>query len=123
MIDTVTGEVIERRLGTSNEAVLAFVDQITVEHGELLVTYEAGPTGFVPGPGPTPNRDDAQIAAPTPRATKQGPPGQEEPCLILPLDRNALHVGAAPAPRPPASSIGQCMAERHHPRQAGSDYL
>lgn len=46
VIDTVTGEVIERRVGTSHEAVVAFVSEVAAERGPVLVTYEAGPTGF-----------------------------------------------------------------------------
>lgn len=46
VIDTATGEVIERRLGTSSEAVLGFVAEVAADHGPVRVTYEAGPTGF-----------------------------------------------------------------------------
>lgn len=42
-IDAVTGEVIQRRLDATNEAVLAWVQQLT---GPVRVVYEAGPTGF-----------------------------------------------------------------------------
>ncbi|MFN2319008.1 MAG: IS110 family transposase [Dermatophilaceae bacterium] len=46
VIDTVTGEVLERTISPRTEHVVAFIDQITVEHGPVLVTYEAGPTGY-----------------------------------------------------------------------------
>lgn len=46
VIDTVTGEVIERAVAPATAAVVAFVAAVAVEHGPVLVTYEAGPTGF-----------------------------------------------------------------------------
>jgi len=45
-IDTVTGEVIERRLSPAPEVVLGFVGELARDHGPVLVTYEAGPTGY-----------------------------------------------------------------------------
>lgn len=45
-IDTSTGEVVERRLSPKPEAVVEFVTDLAREHGPVLVTYEAGPTGF-----------------------------------------------------------------------------
>jgi transposase len=45
-IDTVSGEVIERSLAPRPEAVLAFVEELAAGHGPVLVTYEAGPTGY-----------------------------------------------------------------------------
>lgn len=47
MIDTVTGEVIQRALPAHSEVVVAFVRELQVEHGEVVVTYEAGPSGYV----------------------------------------------------------------------------
>lgn len=46
VIDTVTGEVFERTISPRTEQVVAFVDQVAAVHGSVLVTYEAGPTGF-----------------------------------------------------------------------------
>lgn len=45
-IDMVTGEVIERVLAPQPDRVLAFVEELAAQHGPVLVTYEAGPTGF-----------------------------------------------------------------------------
>jgi transposase len=45
-IDTATGEVIERRLSPDPSAVVGFVTELAFEHGPVLVTYEAGPTGY-----------------------------------------------------------------------------
>jgi transposase len=45
-IDTATGEVIERTLAPDPAAVLGFVAELAGEHGPVLVTYEAGPTGY-----------------------------------------------------------------------------
>lgn len=45
-IDTSTGEVIERRLSPNPQVVVEFVTDLAREHGPVLVTYEAGPTGF-----------------------------------------------------------------------------
>jgi transposase len=46
VIDMVTGEVIERAVAPQTAAVVAFVEELALEHGPVLVTYEAGPTGF-----------------------------------------------------------------------------
>ena len=45
-IDMVTGEVVERTLSPQPEVVVGFVDDLALEHGPVLVTYEAGPTGY-----------------------------------------------------------------------------
>jgi transposase len=45
-IDTATGEVIERSVSPQSESLVAFVDELCSEHGPVLVTYEAGPTGY-----------------------------------------------------------------------------
>ena len=41
----VTGELVERTVSPVTEQVVAFVQDLAVEHGPVLVTYEAGPTG------------------------------------------------------------------------------
>lgn len=46
VIDTVSGELIERVVSPLTERVVAFVDEIGAEHGSVVVTYEAGPTGY-----------------------------------------------------------------------------
>lgn len=46
VIDTVTGEVIERTISPRTEHVVAFVDEVAAGHGPVLVTYEAGPSGY-----------------------------------------------------------------------------
>lgn len=46
VIDTVTGELVERVVSPLTERVVEFVREIAVEHGPVLVTYEAGPTGY-----------------------------------------------------------------------------
>jgi len=45
-LDTVTGELVERTVSPVTEAVVAFVEEIAAGHGPVLVTYEAGPTGY-----------------------------------------------------------------------------
>ena len=45
-IDMVTGEVIQRALSPRVEVVVGFVDDLAAGHGPVLVTYEAGPTGY-----------------------------------------------------------------------------
>lgn len=45
-IDTATGEVVKRTLSPDPVAVLGFVNELALEHGPVLVTYEAGPTGY-----------------------------------------------------------------------------
>ncbi|KGN40671.1 IS110 family transposase [Knoellia aerolata] len=45
-IDSVTGELIERSISPVTEQIVAFVDELAVDHGPVLVTYEAGPTGY-----------------------------------------------------------------------------
>ena len=42
----VTGELVERTVSPVTEQVVAFVQDLAVEHGPVLVTYEAGPTGY-----------------------------------------------------------------------------
>ncbi len=46
VLDTVTGELIERMVSPVTERVVAFVDEVAAGHGTVLVTYEAGPTGY-----------------------------------------------------------------------------
>ena len=46
VIDSVTDEVIERMVSPVVERVVSFVDEIAAGHGSVLVTYEAGPTGY-----------------------------------------------------------------------------
>ena len=46
VIDTVTGEVIERTISPRTEHVVAFLEDVAAVHGPVLVTYEAGPTGY-----------------------------------------------------------------------------
>lgn len=46
VIDTETGEVIERTISPRAEHVVAFVDEVAIGHGPVMVTYEAGPTGY-----------------------------------------------------------------------------
>lgn len=46
VIDTVTGELLERSVSPVTEQVVAFIDEVAREHGPVLVTYEAGPTGY-----------------------------------------------------------------------------
>ena len=45
-IDTVTGEVIERRLGGDYGSVVDLARRLEAGHGPLRITHEAGPTGF-----------------------------------------------------------------------------
>ena len=45
-IDTVTGEVIERRPGGDYGSVVDLARRLEAGHGPLRITYEAGPTGF-----------------------------------------------------------------------------
>ena len=45
-IDTATGEVIERTLSPDPAVVVGFVSELAGGHGPVLVTYEAGPTGY-----------------------------------------------------------------------------
>ena len=42
-MDTVTGEVVQRRLGTSHGEIRGWLGEL---EGPVAVTYEAGPTGF-----------------------------------------------------------------------------
>lgn len=45
-IDTITGEVIEKRLPGGDAAVLEWVAGIRARYGPVQAVYEAGPTGF-----------------------------------------------------------------------------
>ncbi len=42
----VSGELIERTVSPVTQQVVAFVADVALEHGPVLVTYEAGPTGY-----------------------------------------------------------------------------
>ena len=64
-IDTVTGEVIERRLAPDTAAVVGFVTELAVDHGPVLVTYEAGPTGYGLARGLLVAGHRCQVAAPS----------------------------------------------------------
>ena len=44
-IDTVTGEVIERRLDGDYGSVIDLAHRLEAGHGPLRITYEAGPPG------------------------------------------------------------------------------
>ncbi|WP_196073424.1 IS110 family transposase, partial [Nakamurella alba] len=46
VIDALTGELIERVVSPLTERVVDFVDEIAAGHGPVVVTYEAGPTGY-----------------------------------------------------------------------------
>ncbi|WP_255425097.1 IS110 family transposase [Nostocoides sp. F2B08] len=46
VIDTGTGEVIERTISPRTDHVVAFINDIAAGHGPSMVTYEAGPTGY-----------------------------------------------------------------------------
>ena len=45
-IDTLTGELIERTMPSDAGEVMALVAGLRAGHGDVKVTYEAGPTGF-----------------------------------------------------------------------------
>lgn len=45
-IDTATGAVIHRAVSPKPDAVVAFVAELAADRGPVLVTYEAGPTGY-----------------------------------------------------------------------------
>jgi transposase len=64
-IDTVTGEVIERRLSPDTAAVVGFVTELARDHGPVLVTYEAGPTGYGLARGLLEAGHACQVAAPS----------------------------------------------------------
>ncbi len=46
VIDTATGELLERSVSPVTERIVAFVGEVAGEHGPVRVTYEAGPTGY-----------------------------------------------------------------------------
>ncbi|GAB4076874.1 IS110 family RNA-guided transposase [Nostocoides australiense] len=64
-IDTVTGEVIERTVSAPVVDVVGFVESVAAEHGPVLVTYEAGPTGFGLARALLTARHACQVAAPS----------------------------------------------------------
>lgn len=64
-IDTATGEVIERRLSADPAGLLEFVSDLAVEHGPVLITYEAGPTGYGLARKLTAAGHRCQVAAPS----------------------------------------------------------
>jgi len=64
-IDTATGEVIERTLAPDTAAVLGFVTELAGGHGPVLVTYEAGPTGYALARSLLAAGHRCQVAAPS----------------------------------------------------------
>ena len=64
-IDTVTGEVIERRLGGDYGSVVDLARRLEAGHGPLRITYEAGPTGFGPARDLAAAGLTVQVAAPS----------------------------------------------------------
>ena len=64
-IDTATGEVIERTLSPDPSMVVGFVTELARDHGPVLVTYEAGPTGYGLARGVLAAGHRCQVAAPS----------------------------------------------------------
>lgn len=64
-IDTVTGEVIERRLGGDYGSVVDLARRLEAGHGPLRITHEAGPTGFGPARDLAAAGLTVQVAAPS----------------------------------------------------------
>jgi len=65
VIDTATGEVIERTLSPDPSVVVGFVAELARDHGPVLVTYEAGPTGYGLARGVLAAGHRCQVAAPS----------------------------------------------------------
>ena len=64
-IDTLTGEVIQRRLDGEYSHTIDLASRLAAEHGPLLITYEAGPTGFGLARELTAAGHRVQVAAPS----------------------------------------------------------
>jgi transposase len=64
-IDMVTGELIERTVSPVTQQVVAFIEDVALEHGPVLVTYEAGPTGYALARAVLSAGHACQVAAPS----------------------------------------------------------
>ena len=71
-IDTLTGEVIQRRLDGEYSHTIDLASRLAAEHGPLLITYEAGPTGFGLARELTAAGHRVQVAAPSKLARPAG---------------------------------------------------
>ena len=65
VIDTETGELVERTVSPVTDQVVAFVEEVAAGHGPVRVTYEAGPTGFELHRLVTSLRVDCAVVAPS----------------------------------------------------------
>lgn len=64
-IDMATGEIIRRALPAEATVICGFVDELAGAHGPVLVTYEAGPTGYELARGLGEAGHHVQVAAPS----------------------------------------------------------
>lgn len=116
-IDGSTGEVIHRKLANDLVEISGFVEELTRTHGELRITYEAGPTGFGLARALQEAGHLVQVAAPSklirppgdrvrPTATMRccwpawTGPETSSPSASPPAVRNQLGIWSAPAMMP-----------------------
>jgi len=119
VIDAVTGEVIERVLSPVTDSVVAFVEDVASEHGPVLVTYEAGPTGYGLARALLAAGHDCQVAAPSKLLRPVGDrvkTDRRDAMLLARLARNGDIVAVA-IPSAAAESARDLVRARDDARQ------
>ena len=125
-IDTLTGELIERTMPSDAGEVMALVAGLRAGHGDVKVTYEAGPTGFELARALAEEGIACQVAAPSKLLRPSGErvkTDRRDAILLARLARNddivAVRVptrsqeGARDLVRSRADARGDLMTARH----------
>ena len=125
-IDTLTGELIERTMPSDAGEVMALVAGLRAGHGDVKVTYEAGPTGFELARALAEEGIACQVAAPSKLLRPSGEwvkTDRRYAILLARLARNndivAVRVptrsreGARDLVRSRADARGDLMTARH----------
>ncbi|MEI2775464.1 MAG: IS110 family transposase [Tetrasphaera sp.] len=119
-IDTRTGEVIERVVWPRTVDVVGFVTDLTRQHGPVLVTYEAGPTGYGLARGLLAAGHRTQVAAPSKLLRPSGErvkTDRRDAMLLARLARND-DIVAVTIPTPAQESARDLVRAREDVRAA-----
>ena len=119
-IDSVTGELLERTISPVTEQVVAFVGELAVDHGPVLVTYEAGPTGYGLARALLAAGHACQVAAPSKLLRPAGDrvkTDRRDALLLARLARND-DIVAVTIPSVPQESARDLVRAREDTRQS-----
>jgi transposase len=112
--------VIERTLAPDTAGVLGFVAELADEHGPVLVTYEAGPTGYGLARGLLAAGHRCQVAAPSKLLRPSGDrvkTDAKDALLLARLARND-DIVAVTIPSPSQESARDLVRARDDAREA-----